>query len=100
MEAHMLEQARRAVQTVDRDWMPVAPIGIGGVHLKELKNVVIRSGILTECFRPEWFAPPPVPGGARHLHVIAAGRRLFMALSQGAGRRDHSRSRATANRHL
>lgn len=58
MEAHMLEQARRAVQTVDRDWMPVAPIGIGGVHLKELKNVVIRSGILTECFRPEWFAPP------------------------------------------
>ena len=28
---------------------------MAGVQVKEMKNVVIRSGVLTECFRPEWF---------------------------------------------
>ena len=31
------------------------PLPIQDVHIKEIRNVVIRSGVLTECFRPEWF---------------------------------------------
>ena len=54
----MLGQARRAPQTVTADWEPVCHQGIAGVQVKEMKNVVIRSGVLTECFRPEWFDPP------------------------------------------
>lgn len=69
----MLEQARRAPQTVDRDWMPIAPIGIGGVHIKELKNVVIRSGILTECFRPEWFDPPFQAAHVIYMSLLPGG---------------------------
>ncbi len=53
----MLEQARRAPQTVTADWEPVSPQRMAGVQVKEIKNVAIRSGILTECFRPEWFDP-------------------------------------------
>lgn len=30
---------------------------IAGVLSHEIKNVVIRSGVLTELYRPEWFAP-------------------------------------------
>jgi dTDP-4-dehydrorhamnose 3,5-epimerase len=51
----MLDQARRAPQTVTADWMPVAPPSIEGVQIKEIRNISIRSGVLTECFRPEWF---------------------------------------------
>ena len=74
----MLEQARRAPQTVTADWIPVAQQKIAGVQLKELKNVVIRAGLLTECFRPEWFDPPfhgahvvymaLLPGGVSSWH--------------------------------
>lgn len=68
----MLEHARRAPQTVTADWNPVAQQEIAGVQLKEMKNVVIRSGVLTECFRPEWFHPP-----FQAAHVV------YMALLPG-----------------
>jgi len=51
----MLEQARRANQTVTADWSPITPFPILGIEIKEINNVVIRSGVLTECFQPEWF---------------------------------------------
>src|SRR5712675_3100678 len=68
----MLEQARRAPQTVTADWIPVAQQKIAGVQIKEMKNVVIRAGVLTECFRPEWFDPP-----FHAAHVV------YMALTPG-----------------
>ena len=68
----MLDQARRAPQTVTSDWEPLEPIGISGVQIKEIKNVVIRSGVLTECFRPEWFE-----GTFEARHVV------YMALLAG-----------------
>jgi len=52
----MLKEARRASPTVTADWVSVKALPIKGVEIKEIRNVVIRSGILTECFRPEWFA--------------------------------------------
>jgi dTDP-4-dehydrorhamnose 3,5-epimerase len=53
----MSERGERAVQTVDKDWQPVGREMIAGVQSREIKNVVIRSGVLTELFRPEWFTP-------------------------------------------
>jgi len=69
----MLEQARRAPQTVDADWTPVAAPSIHGVHVKEIKNVVIRSGVLTECFRPEWFDSGFRPMHAIHMALLPGG---------------------------
>jgi dTDP-4-dehydrorhamnose 3,5-epimerase len=68
----MLDEARRAPQTVTADWMPVGTLPIKGVQIKEIRNVVIRSGVLTECFRPEWFDAP-----FQAAHVV------YMALLPG-----------------
>jgi dTDP-4-dehydrorhamnose 3,5-epimerase len=68
----MLDQARRAPQTVTADWTPLKPPGIEGVKIKEIKNVVIKSGVLTECFRPEWFG-----SSFQAAHVV------YMALLPG-----------------
>lgn len=68
----MLEQARRAPQTVTADWEPVAPLPIQGVQIKDIRNVVIRAGVLTECYRPEWFED-----SFQAAHVV------FMALLPG-----------------
>lgn len=66
----MLEQARRAPQTVTADWAPVGLRLINGVAIKEIKNVVIKSGVLTEVFRPEWFDPPFVPRHMIHMALL------------------------------
>jgi dTDP-4-dehydrorhamnose 3,5-epimerase len=74
----MIEKALRAAQTVTNDWIPVGAAPIAGVKVKEIRNVAIRSGVLTECFRPEWFDPPfpaqhvvymqMLPGGVSSWH--------------------------------
>ena len=69
----MLEHARRSPQTVSADWNPVARQGIAGVQIKEMKNVVIRSGILTECFRPEWFDPPFQAAHVVYMSLMPGG---------------------------
>lgn len=69
----MLEQARRAKQTVTSYWMPIEPVAIAGVHLKEIKNVPIRSGVLTECFRPEWFDPPLQAAHVVYMSLLPGG---------------------------
>ena len=69
----MLEQARRSPQTVDADWTPVAPLAVHDVRIKELRNVVIRSGVLTECFRPEWFDHQFMPAHAVHMSLLPGG---------------------------
>lgn len=69
----MLAQARRAPQTVTSDWMPVGGIAIEGVQIKEIRNVTIRSGILTECFRPEWFTPPFAAAHVIHMALLPGG---------------------------
>src|SRR5437879_2513081 len=86
----MLDQARRTPQTVAADWTPVAPPSIGGVQIKEIKNVVIRSGVLTECFRPEWFDPPfdaahviymaLMPGGLSSWHCHRSQEDVIVAV--------------------
>jgi dTDP-4-dehydrorhamnose 3,5-epimerase len=68
----MLEQARRAPQTVTAEWTPVGRPEIAGVQIREIKNVLVQSGVLTECFRPEWFDPP-----FQAAHVV------YMALLPG-----------------
>jgi dTDP-4-dehydrorhamnose 3,5-epimerase len=68
-----LEQARCAPQTVTADWMPVDSIPIHGVEIKEIRNVAIRSGILTECYRPEWFEDPFQAGHVVYMSLIARG---------------------------
>src|SRR5262245_46788326 len=67
-----LDEARCAPQTVTAEWESVAPLGIEGVQVREIKNVVIRSGLLTECYRPVWFEDP-----------FQAGHVVYMALMEG-----------------
>jgi dTDP-4-dehydrorhamnose 3,5-epimerase len=69
----MLSEARRSVQTVTADWMPVHQKLFAGVHIREIKNLIIRSGVLTECFRPEWFTPPLVPAHAVYVALMPGG---------------------------
>ena len=69
----MLAQARRASQTVTSDWMPIGAVSIPGVQIKEIKNVAIRSGLLTECFRPEWFDPPFQAAHVVHMALLPGG---------------------------
>lgn len=68
-----LHQARCAPQTVSPDWQPVVPLGIQGIQIKEIRNVVIRSGVLTECYRPEWFEDPFDAGHVVYMSLIAGG---------------------------
>lgn len=69
----MLQQARRAAQTVTNDWMPVGGISIPGVQIKKIRNVAIRSGLLTECFRPESFSPPFAAAHIVHMSLLPGG---------------------------
>ena len=45
----------QAKQSITSDWDPLQPPPIDGVKLVEVKNVLIKSGMLTELFREEWF---------------------------------------------
>jgi len=69
----VLDQAQRAPQTVTSDWEPLASIPIQGVQIKEIKNVVIRAGVLVECYRPEWFEDPFLPVHVVYMTLIAGG---------------------------
>jgi dTDP-4-dehydrorhamnose 3,5-epimerase len=71
--ATALAQARQAPQTVTADWQPVNPVSIPGVEIKEIRNVAIRSGVLTECYRPEWFEDPFQAGHVVYMSLIAGG---------------------------
>jgi len=68
-----LDQARPAPQTVTSDWESVTPEAIPGVQIKEIRNVVIRSGVLTECYRPEWFDEPFLAGHVVFMALMAGG---------------------------
>src|SRR5207237_3455879 len=67
------EQARQAPQTVTADWERVAPVAIAGVEIKEIRNVVIRGGVLTECYRPEWFDEPFLASHVVYMALMAGG---------------------------
>jgi dTDP-4-dehydrorhamnose 3,5-epimerase len=69
----LLAQARRAPQTVTPDWEPLQQQAIVGVQIKEIKNMVIRSGTLTECYRPEWFEDPFMAGHVVYMSLVAGG---------------------------
>jgi dTDP-4-dehydrorhamnose 3,5-epimerase len=69
----MHEHARQAAQTVTSNWDAVEPVAIPGVQIKEIKNVMIRSGVLTECFRPEWFDPPFQAGHVVYMALLPGG---------------------------
>jgi len=65
MAGGILKEAR-ARQTLDKDWDPISPPPIDGVYVKDVKNVIYRGGVLTELYRPEWFAEESFPIG----HVV------------------------------
>ena len=69
----MLEHARRATQTVTADWAPVGGLAVHDVRIKEIRNVLIRSGVLTECFRPEWFDAQFQPAHAVYMSLLPGG---------------------------
>ncbi len=69
----MLDHARRAPATVTADWEPLESAPIQGVQIKEIKNVVIRSGVLTECYRPEWFDDPFAAAHVVYMALLAGG---------------------------
>jgi dTDP-4-dehydrorhamnose 3,5-epimerase len=68
-----LDEARCAAQTVTAEWEYVTPVPIQGVQVKEIRNVVIRSGVLTECYRPEWFEDPFEAGHVVYMSLMAGG---------------------------
>lgn len=50
-----LFKAARSSQTITSTWDPIKPPPIDGVRMVDVKNVVFRSGVLTEIFRSDWF---------------------------------------------
>jgi dTDP-4-dehydrorhamnose 3,5-epimerase len=72
-EGIALSQSRRAPQSVSADWQPVIPLGIQDVQVKEIRNVAVRSGVLTECYRPEWFEDPFQAGHVVYMSLMAGG---------------------------
>ena len=72
-EGRALSEALRSPQTVSADWQSVIPLGIQGVQVKEIRNVAIRSGVLTECYRPEWFDDPFQAGHVVYMALMAGG---------------------------
>ena len=69
----MIENARRAPQTVTSDWLPLNEAAIPGIQIKEIRNVPIRSGLLTEAFRPDWFQPPFHAAHIVHMALLPGG---------------------------
>lgn len=69
----MQSEAARAPQTMNAEWEPVRPLAIPGVQIKEIKNVVVRSGVLTECYRSEWFEPSFHALHIVHMSLLAGG---------------------------
>ncbi len=59
-------ETAQAKQSITRTWDPLKPPPIEGVEVVDVKNVVIKSGMLTELFRDEWFEDFPV------RHVVMA----------------------------
>jgi dTDP-4-dehydrorhamnose 3,5-epimerase len=68
-----VEQSRQASQTVTREWEAVGRRVIHGVQIKEIRNVTIRSGVLTECYRPEWFDDPFTAQHVVYMSLMAGG---------------------------
>src|ERR1041384_6704788 len=80
----------RDSQTVTSDWLPVHPIPIDGVAVKDIRSVPASSGVLTEIWRSEWrldalpvgqvSQPPTDRGGVPgwHPHAVTTDR-LFCA---------------------
>ena len=66
----MTSRGQRARQTVTDAWMPVRRDLISDVLVREAKNVVIRSGVLTELYRPEWFPPEYTVRHAVHMSML------------------------------
>jgi dTDP-4-dehydrorhamnose 3,5-epimerase len=69
----MLSEARRAPQTVTSDWVPVKKQTVEGVQIIEIKNIAVRSGLLTECYRPEWFHPRLEAAHVVHMALMPGG---------------------------
>jgi dTDP-4-dehydrorhamnose 3,5-epimerase len=63
----MLADARQAKQTVTADWEPLAAPAVAGVLIKDVKNVVLRNGLLTELYRSDWFGDELQ---ARHITLV------------------------------
>jgi dTDP-4-dehydrorhamnose 3,5-epimerase len=86
---------------VDRDWNLIGSTSIDGVVVKEIRNVIMGSGVLTEIYRAEWkLDDKPVmqvfqrllePGEitAWHAHAVTTDRlfcgtgRILLALYDG-----------------
>ena len=69
VEGPALREAR-ADPSVDASWNPLEPPPIDGVYLREVKNVVYGGGVLTELYRPEWFADAFPIGHVVHVSLL------------------------------
>lgn len=50
-----MRDEQRARPTVDAAWNALTPPPIRGVTVTDVKNVVIKNGVLTEIYRSDWF---------------------------------------------
>ncbi|WP_245274471.1 dTDP-4-dehydrorhamnose 3,5-epimerase family protein [Mesorhizobium sp. L2C066B000] len=73
-------------QVVTPDWIPIEPVAIDGVRVKEIRPVATSTGYLTEIFRQEWeldsepvgqvFQRTLYPGAVTgwHAHAVTTDR--------------------------
>lgn len=52
------------------DWQPIGQPRIDGLEIREIRNVVFRSGVLTELYRSEWFDPPLSVAHVVHVSML------------------------------
>ncbi len=60
----------QARQTVTAEWDPINPPPIEGVRVVDVKNVIYRGGVLTELYRPEWFADESPISHVVHVSIL------------------------------
>jgi dTDP-4-dehydrorhamnose 3,5-epimerase len=69
----MLAEAKKSRQTVTADGDLVLPDLVEGVRMKEIRNIVARTGVLTELWRPEWLGEDLRPGHVVYVTLAAFG---------------------------
>jgi dTDP-4-dehydrorhamnose 3,5-epimerase len=67
----MLAEAQKTGVTVTAEGDLIRPDLIAGLRFKEVRNVITRSGVVTELWRPEWLGEETRP--AHVVYVTLAG---------------------------
>lgn len=68
----MLTKAQKSTVTVTAEGELIRPNLIAGLRFKEVRNIITRSGVVTELWRPEWLGEPR-PAHIVHVTLVSLG---------------------------